>query len=167
MKLLISIVFASFVFAVTASAQTDVRVTNKVGDAVAVKSVDAPARHGFQLSTSINPATPAVVPAGKVFAVEFVSGQVRIPSATGATTPCKFMQLSFVMGGSDIDVAPVSMGTAPSVSNDINFVTISQPIKAYLPAGSEVGPASLSLASSCSGFPTFSHIVFSGYLIND
>jgi hypothetical protein len=165
MKFFVSVLFVTLAFASAAFAQTEVRVTNKVGDAVAVKSVDSPARHGYQVSFSINPATPPEVPAGKVFAVEHISGQIRVPSATGATIPCKFMQLSFVLGSTDIDVVPVSMGTAPSIGNDLNFVTISQPIKAYIPAGSQLGFASFALSQSCS-FPSFSHIVLSGYLIN-
>jgi len=168
MKLIISIVFAVLVFAGAAFAQTDVRVTNKVGDAVAVKSVDNPARHGFQVSFELNGATPPpAIPAGKVFAVEHISGHLRIPSATGATTPCKFYQLSFLLGSTDIDVTPVLMGTAPSIGQDLNFITISQPLKAYVQGGSDYGAAGFSLSSGCSGSPTSSHIVLTGYLIND
>jgi len=165
MKKLSLIFFAILVFAAAMSAQTNVRVTNKKGDAVAVKSVDNPARHAYQVSFALNTNLPTV-PDGKVFAVEHISGHMRVPSAFGAVGPCKFMQLSFILGSADIDVIPVSMGTSPSLSNDVNFISFTQPVRAYVSANSDFGAANLALSQYCSGFPTDSTIVITGHLIN-
>jgi hypothetical protein len=168
MKKLIFILLAVFSFSAAALAQTptQVRVTNKIGDAVAVKAVDNPGRHAFQVGFELNGANPPEVPAGKVFVVEHISGNIRVPSAFGAPGPCRFHQLSLFLG-IDIDVVPVHMGTSPGLSNDFNFFTISQPVRAYATQGSQLGGASLSLSQHCSGFPTWSRIVLTGHLVND
>ena len=161
----LSAIFA-FSTAVLAQTPTQVRVTNKAGDAVAVKSVDNPARHSYQVAFEMNVGAPPVVPDGKTFVIEHISGHIRVPSATGITGACRFLQLSFIVG-SEIDVVPVFMGTASGLSNDFNFFTISQPVRAYATQNSDIGSASFSLSQFCTGILTSSHIVLTGYLVND
>jgi hypothetical protein len=154
------------IVAISASAQTDVTVTNPKSNPVLIRDVDNDARRPFQVSFSIGQSTLPTVPAGKIFVIEYISGQVRLPSTTGSQMPCRFMQLSFGLGnGSDTDVLPVYMGTAQSVSNtDLNFFTISQRVQVYGLSNSDLGGTSYSLSSGCTGAPTFSHISLSGHL---
>ena len=157
---------AILTFSTAAFAQTEVRVNNKAGDAVAVKSVDEPARRAYSVAFEMNASPLPSVPAGKTFVIEHISGHIRVPSAFGAAGPCRFMQLSFIVG-SEIDVVPVFMGTAAGLSNDFNFFTISQPVRAYATQNSDIGGAGYSLSQYCSGFPGSSRIVLTGYLVND
>jgi hypothetical protein len=157
---------AILTFSAAAFAQTEVRVANKVGDAVAVKSVDEPARRAYSVAFAMNANPLPTVPAGKTFVIEHISGHIRVPSAFGAAGPCRFMQLSFIVG-SEIDVVPVFMGTATGLNNDFNFFTISQPVRAYATQNSDIGASSFSLSQYCSGPASSSNIVLTGYLVND
>jgi hypothetical protein len=148
-----------------AAAQTDVTVTNPRSNPVLVRDVDNDARRPFQVQFSIGQATLPTVPAGKVFVIEYISGTIRVPSTTGSTLPCQFRQLSFVLGQTDIDVVPVSMGSSQSINNtDLNFFTISQRVQLYAPANADLGGTSYALSQGCTSGPTSSHIVLTGHL---
>lgn len=160
-------VFVSLLIAaMSAAAQTDVTVTNPKTNPVLIRDVDNDARRPYQVSFSIGQPTLPTVPAGKVFVIEYVSGTIRVPSTTGLSAPCRFMQLSFVFGGlTDIDVLPVYMGTVQSINNtDVNFFTISQRVHTIGLANSDLGGTSYSLSPGCNSGPTFSHVVLSGHL---
>jgi hypothetical protein len=158
---------------VTSAQQSkDVTVVNPPDNPVNVRSVDDPARRAFHAQFEVNTPNPVVVPAGKIFVVEHVSGSFRLKTIQGATTPCKFYELALPNAGVQgifipINFTPTDMGTAASVGFDVSFYTLNNPMKFYVRPGAELGPMNFSIGGSCPASPILnSRIVLSGYLVD-
>lgn len=164
----IAIAAPAFVCAQTAK---DVNVVNPTTAPVNVRSVDEPARRAYQVGFEINTPNPVTTPAGKIFVVEHVSGNVRLKTVSGATTPCKFFELGLpVIGiqGSPVEsfsLTPTDMGTAPSIGFDLSFYSINNPVKFYIHPNTDLGAMNYSIGGSCMASPIMnSRIVLSGCL---
>jgi hypothetical protein len=153
------------VFAGAASAQTDVTVTNPKSNPVLIRDVDNDAKRPYQVAFSIGQATFPTVPPNKVFVIEYISGTIRINSASDGP-PCRILQMSFGLSSANtIDVIPVYMGASSSLNDiDVNFFSISQPVKIYAMPNGDLGGTSQVLSQGCNGLPTSSTIVLSGHL---
>lgn len=145
-----------------------VQVTNDTTNPVPTKNVENPARNAFQVAFELLGSNPATVPAGKIFVIEHISGAIRVESQFNAPVPCRIRQLSISTGSlHPIDVIPIYMGTGQGLNGDVNFFSISQPVRVAARPGSELGGASMSLGQYCNSFPLmWSNIVFTGYLVD-
>lgn len=159
---------ALFLFQITGFSQksSNVVVTNTSGNPVPVKRADNPAYQAYKIGVEWGETKS--VPLGKTFVVEHISGHYQIGSAFAAAGPCRIMRLAIPVGSESIDVVPAYMGTAPGLTQDINFFSFSQQYKGYITQGSDVpGFATSSLTQYCNSFPVFySRVVFSGYLVD-
>ena len=168
---LFSIVLATATYT-RAQGAKEVIVANTSAAPVPVRSADDPARRAFQVGFEPNSGNTVTTPAGKIFVVEHVSGSFRLGTTSGSTNPCRFFQLSLPVSGiagppESIELIPTIMGTAPSVSNDITFLSLSQPMKFYIRQNTEIGGVSYSISGGCIVSPLLnSRIVLSGYLVD-
>jgi hypothetical protein len=108
------------------------------------------------------PPTPAI-PAGKLFVVEHISGNLQVPSLVGGG-PCRILGLSFLLGTAQVAVVPVFMGLISSGGIDTNYFTISQPVRAYVPSGPN-GITISAVTDPCNGSWT-GQIVWNGHLVD-
>ncbi len=151
----------------------EVIVTNTRAAPVLVRAVDNPARRAFQLAFEVNSGNTVTTPAGKIFVVEHVSGTFRLGTVSGAASPCRFLQLGLPVSGitgppEALEFIPTLMGTVPSISNDITFLTINHPMKFYIRENTDIGGVNAVFGGSCTPTPiVFSRMVLSGYLVNN
>jgi len=150
----------------------EVIVTNTSANAVPVRAVDDAARRAFQLGFDVNTGNTVTTPAGKIFVVEHVSGSFRLGTTSGATTPCRFLQIGLPISGitgppEAVEIIPTVMGTTASVGNDVTFLSINHPMKFYVRQNTEIGGVNSVLGGNCTASPIMnSRIVLSGYLVD-
>jgi len=118
----------------------------------------------FSTSFALGQPPAPAIPAGKLFVVEHISGNIRLPSVSGGG-PCRILGLSFLLGTAQIDVIPVFMGSISSAGIDSNFFSFSQPVRAYVPS-SDLGLTIFARSDPCTGAPTSSLIVWNGHLVD-
>ena len=156
-----------------AQASKEVIVANTAAAPALVKSVDDPARRGFQLGFEVNGPNSVTTPAGKIFVVEHVSGTFRLKTQSGSATPCRFFELGLPVSGvqgslpESYELIPTDMGTTASVGFDLTFYSINHAMKLYLRPNTELGAMSYVIGGNCTASPIFSsRIVLSGYLVD-
>jgi hypothetical protein len=142
-----------------------------------VRDAENPARQAFQIEYHPRILDPArTTPQGKIFVVEYISGELQVDTPAGEPTPCKILRLGFSSSPSlfsnppippgAFSVIPIFQGYVNSIGFVRSFYSISQTVKIYIAPGTVVGTGFSLIGPVCVPSSLNGRITLSGHLVD-